>query len=47
MLVCDVLHGRLVAGKSVTLRRVVSILGIPDALIPLDVPCSQINLLPG
>ncbi|XP_010905074.1 uncharacterized protein [Elaeis guineensis] len=38
---------RLVAGQSVTLRRVVPILGVPDALVPLDLPVCQINLLPG
>ncbi|KAJ6973663.1 hypothetical protein NC653_033870, partial [Populus alba x Populus x berolinensis] len=38
---------RLVVGQSITLRRVVSILGVPDALVPLDLPISQINLAPG
>ncbi|XP_011040765.1 PREDICTED: uncharacterized protein LOC105136943 [Populus euphratica] len=38
---------RLVVGQSVTLRRVVSVLGVPDALVPLDLPVSQINLAPG
>ncbi|KAB5527863.1 hypothetical protein DKX38_021710 [Salix brachista] len=38
---------RLVVGQSITLRRVVSILGVPDALVPLDLPVSQINLAPG
>lgn len=37
---------RLVAGQSLTLRRVVPVLGVPDALVPLE-PVSQINLLPG
>lgn len=39
--------GRLVVGQSLSLRRVVPILGVPDALVPLDLPVSQINLLPG
>lgn len=38
---------RLVVGQSLNLRRVVPILGVPDALVPLDLPVSQINLLPG
>uniref|UniRef100_A0A803NMZ1 Glycoside hydrolase 123 catalytic domain-containing protein n=1 Tax=Cannabis sativa TaxID=3483 RepID=A0A803NMZ1_CANSA len=38
---------RLVVGNSLTLRRVVPILGIPDALVPLNLPVSQINLFPG
>ncbi|XP_028551591.1 uncharacterized protein LOC110104675 isoform X4 [Dendrobium catenatum] len=38
---------RLAVGQSLTLRRVVPILGVPDALVPLDLPVSQINLLPG
>ncbi|XP_026400571.1 uncharacterized protein LOC113296465 isoform X3 [Papaver somniferum] len=37
----------LVVGESLTLRRVVSILGVPDALVPLDLPVTQLNLLPG
>ena len=40
-------YGRLVVGQSLTLRRVVPILGVPDALVPLDLPVSQMNLLPG
>ena len=39
--------GRLVVGESLKLRRLVSILGVPDALVPLDLPVSQISLLPG
>lgn len=34
-------------GQSLNMRRVVPILGVPDALVPLDLPVSQINLLPG
>ncbi len=30
-----------------TLRRVVPMLGVPDALVPLEIPISQIGLLPG
>ncbi|XP_047322064.1 uncharacterized protein LOC124925959 [Impatiens glandulifera] len=38
---------RLRAGKSITLRRVVPILGVPDALVPLDEPVALLNLSPG
>lgn len=38
---------RLVVGQSLRLRRVVPMLGVPDALVPLDLPVGQINLLPG
>lgn len=38
---------RLVVGQSLRLRRVVPILGVPDALVPLDLPVSQLSLLPG
>ncbi|EEF52544.1 conserved hypothetical protein [Ricinus communis] len=38
---------RLVAGQSITLRKVVTILGVPDALVPLDHPVSRISLVPG
>ncbi|CAK9142823.1 unnamed protein product [Ilex paraguariensis] len=44
---CSSTGERLVVGQSLTLRRVVPVLGIPDALVPLDMPVSQINLLPG
>ncbi|EXC07286.1 hypothetical protein L484_021193 [Morus notabilis] len=44
---CSTSGDRLVVGQSVALRRVVPILGVPDALVPLDLPVSQINLLPG
>ena len=43
----EVVVCRLVVGQSLRLRRVVPILGVPDALVPLDLPVSQINLLPG
>lgn len=39
--------GRLVVGQSLMLRRVVPILGVPDALVPLDLPVCQISLIPG
>lgn len=42
-----VVVARLVVDKSITLRRVVPVLGVPDALVPLDLPVSQISLLPG
>ncbi|KAI3910353.1 hypothetical protein MKW92_046744 [Papaver armeniacum] len=44
---CSTSGGRLVVGESLTLRRVVSVLGVPDALVPLDLPVTQLNLLPG
>ncbi|XP_062023058.1 uncharacterized protein LOC133739324 isoform X1 [Rosa rugosa] len=44
---CSSAGDRLVVGRSLKLRRVVPILGVPDALVPLDLPVSQINLLPG
>lgn len=44
---CSSSGDRLVTGQSITLRRVVPILGVPDALVPLGLPVCQINLLPG
>ncbi|XP_077233285.1 alpha-1,6-mannosyl-glycoprotein 2-beta-N-acetylglucosaminyltransferase isoform X2 [Tasmannia lanceolata] len=44
---CSTSGDRLLVGQSLTLRRVVPILGVPDALVPLDLPVTQINLLPG
>ncbi|CAI0436187.1 unnamed protein product [Linum tenue] len=38
---------RLVVGQSITMRKVVTVLGVPDALVPLDHPTSQISLVPG
>lgn len=43
----DIVINRLALGKSVTLRRVVPILGVPDALVPIDLPTSQVSLFPG
>lgn len=43
----DIILGRLVVGQSLKLRRVVPILGVPDALVPVDLPVSQISLYPG
>ncbi|GJU97974.1 alpha-1,6-mannosyl-glycoprotein 2-beta-N-acetylglucosaminyltransferase [Tanacetum coccineum] len=40
-------HDTLTIGQALKLRRVVPILGVPDALVPIDMPVSQINLLPG
>ncbi|KAJ7531124.1 hypothetical protein O6H91_14G033100 [Diphasiastrum complanatum] len=37
----------LETGNAVSLRRVVPILGVPDALVPLKSPTAQISLLPG
>ncbi|XP_010060928.2 uncharacterized protein LOC104448739 isoform X2 [Eucalyptus grandis] len=44
---CSKSGDRLALEKSVTLRRVVPILGVPDALVPIDLPTSQVSLLPG
>ncbi|XP_056177270.1 uncharacterized protein LOC115669811 isoform X2 [Syzygium oleosum] len=44
---CSKSGDRLALGKSVTLRRVVPILGVPDALVPIDLPTSQVSLFPG
>lgn len=44
---CSASGDRLIVGKSLTFRRVVPILGVPDALVPLDLPVTRINLLPG
>lgn len=38
---------RLVVGESLKVRHVVPILGVPDALVPLEVPVSQLTLFPG
>ncbi|CAL5383606.1 unnamed protein product [Camellia sinensis] len=44
---CSTTGDRLVVGQSLTLRRVVPILGVPDALVPLDMPVSHLSLYPG
>lgn len=44
---CSASGDRLIVGQSLTLRLVVPILGVPDALVPLDLPISQISLQPG
>ncbi|XP_042395783.1 uncharacterized protein LOC121986062 isoform X3 [Zingiber officinale] len=44
---CSAAGDRLLVGQSLTMRHVVPILGVPDALVPLSLPISQINLLPG
>ncbi|XP_073119920.1 uncharacterized protein [Henckelia pumila] len=44
---CSTYGDRLVAGESLTVRRVVPILGVPDALVPLEVPVFQLTLFPG
>ncbi|KAI4316801.1 hypothetical protein L6164_024744 [Bauhinia variegata] len=44
---CSTSGDRLILGQSLQLRRVVPILGVPDALVPLDLPVSQISLFPG
>ncbi|XVE56016.1 hypothetical protein DITRI_Ditri03aG0203300 [Diplodiscus trichospermus] len=44
---CSASGDRLIVGQSLTLRRVVPVLGVPDALVPLDLPISQISLQPG
>ncbi|KAH9758636.1 DUF4091 domain-containing protein [Citrus sinensis] len=44
---CSASGDRLVVGQSLMLRRVVPMLGVPDALVPLDLPVCQISLIPG
>ncbi|KAJ8541018.1 hypothetical protein K7X08_001834 [Anisodus acutangulus] len=44
---CSPCGARLVVGQSLTLRRVVPVLGVPAALVPLDMPVCQLNLFPG
>ncbi|GAV75355.1 DUF4091 domain-containing protein [Cephalotus follicularis] len=44
---CSTSGHRLLVGQSLTMRRVVPILGVPDALVPLALPVTQISLLPG
>ncbi|KAE8731359.1 RNA-directed DNA polymerase-like protein [Hibiscus syriacus] len=44
---CSASGGRLIVGESLKMQRVVPILGVPDALVPLDLPISQISLQPG
>ncbi|KAK6115368.1 hypothetical protein DH2020_007637 [Rehmannia glutinosa] len=44
---CSTSGDRLVVGESLKVRRVVPILGVPDALVPLEVPLSQLTLFPG
>lgn len=44
---CSTSGDRLIVGQSLTLRRVVPILGVPDALAPLDMPISVLSLFPG
>ncbi|OAE31691.1 hypothetical protein AXG93_3384s1650 [Marchantia polymorpha subsp. ruderalis] len=44
---CSNSGSKLETGKAITLRRVVPILGVPDALVPLELPSAQIGLLPG
>ncbi|CAI9116714.1 OLC1v1017940C1 [Oldenlandia corymbosa var. corymbosa] len=44
---CSTSGDRLTAGQALTLRQVVPILGVPDALVPLDMPACHLNLSPG
>ncbi|KAL0360702.1 UNVERIFIED_CONTAM: hypothetical protein Sradi_3754700 [Sesamum radiatum] len=44
---CSTSGDRLVVGESLKMRRVVPILGVPDALAPLELPLSQLTLYPG
>ncbi|XP_020530317.1 uncharacterized protein LOC18445880 isoform X2 [Amborella trichopoda] len=44
---CSSSGERLAVGQSLTLRRVVPILGVPDALVPIDLPVSRITVFPG
>lgn len=45
LMIC-VWYCRLRTGKEVTVRRVVPMLGVPDALVPINLP-SRVGLLPG
>lgn len=44
---CSAAGDRLFVGQSLKMRRVVPVLGVPDALVPLDLPSSRLNLFPG
>ncbi|KAG2637963.1 hypothetical protein PVAP13_2NG558400 [Panicum virgatum] len=44
---CSSSGDRLVVDQSITLRRMVPILGVPDALVPIDPLSPQISLHPG
>ncbi|CAN6459155.1 unnamed protein product [Victoria cruziana] len=44
---CSSSGDRLVTGQSLSLRHVVPVLGVPDALVPLDLPVTLINVFPG
>ncbi|CAI9753428.1 unnamed protein product [Fraxinus pennsylvanica] len=44
---CSISGDRLVVGESLRMRRVVPVLGVPDALVPLAMPLTQLNLFPG
>ncbi|XP_051123591.1 uncharacterized protein LOC127246339 isoform X2 [Andrographis paniculata] len=44
---CSTSGDRLMVGESVKVRQVVPILGVPDALVPLEVPLSTVALFPG
>lgn len=44
---CSSSGQRLEVGRYLTLRRVVPILGVPDALVPVSLPSARISLLPG
>ncbi|CAA2976424.1 Hypothetical predicted protein, partial [Olea europaea subsp. europaea] len=44
---CSTSGDRLVVGESLRIRRVVPVLGVPDALVPLAMPLTQLNLYPG
>ncbi|KAI5656038.1 hypothetical protein M9H77_24831 [Catharanthus roseus] len=44
---CSPSGDRLIVGQSLSVRRVVPVLGVPDALAPLDMPTCLLNLFPG
>ncbi|KAM7256464.1 hypothetical protein ACFE04_012205 [Oxalis oulophora] len=46
-LLCSASGHRLLVGQSLRARRVVPILGVPDALVPINLPLAQICLFPG
>lgn len=44
---CSSTSHKLEVGKHVSIRRIVPMLGVPDALVPLELPASKVGLLPG
>eukprot|EP00252_Welwitschia_mirabilis_P007417 TRINITY_DN1872_c0_g1_i1.p1 TRINITY_DN1872_c0_g1~~TRINITY_DN1872_c0_g1_i1.p1 ORF type:complete len:657 (-),score=147.64 TRINITY_DN1872_c0_g1_i1:351-2321(-) len=44
---CSSSGHRLEVGKNLSLRHVVPVLGVPDALVPMSLPNAKLSLLPG